>query len=560
MIVVGDVKGIIYLFDANNLIQLDKKPSKFSGKTVPNGMVWIQDIKFSPDCTRIAFGAHVKPSHLEIWEIEGDKLVRQNLITLGLQGALIHLDWATDNIHIVINSSAYEIKYVNIIKNKDVQGPSIKDLDWASWTCALGFPVQGIYPSKEEFEVTSVCASNSKAIIASGNYNGSIRIFRYPAACPSPQLHRELLAHSSKVTRIRFNHDDSMMVSISALDRCIMVWKTDFGKSQNIDQEQDERFEDDDASDLQLPSLKKKRLGGEKYGKLQKKEIQQKDQDDGLFDIDPAEKGEEYVLIKPWMGAIKEPSTYYKDPLNQNLEPRTEVAIDYVYGYRGRDCKNNVRYLKNGSIVYHAAALGIVLDMVKNTQRFFNRHDDDIICLDVHPDGIVMIYVIIVQKVATGQLGLKPAIYVWDSNTLVPKCCFKGLFTKGICSLSFSPSGEKIAAVGLDDSHILAVYDTLTKSRTGGILIQQDLIGPEIVTDVKWKNDTEFVTVGINHLRQWVLSGGGLSSKKGILGKNGSTKYLTAVFNGEDCLVGASDGSIQLYKGHVFSNLFQLHE
>jgi len=96
------------------------------------------------------------------------------------------------------------------------------------------------------------------------------------------------------------------------------------------------------------------------------------------------------------MGAIKEPSTYYKDPLNQNLEPRTEVAIDYVYGYRGRDCKNNVRYLKNGSIVYHAAALGIVLDMVKNTQRFFNRHDDDIICLDVHPDGIVMIYVIIV--------------------------------------------------------------------------------------------------------------------------------------------------------------------
>jgi microtubule-associated protein-like 6 len=111
--------------------------------------------------------------------------------------------------------------------------------------------------------------------------------------------------------------------------------------------------------------------------------------DDGLFDIDPAEKGEEFVSIKPWMGAIKEPSTYYKDPLNQNKEPRVDLSIDYVYGYRGRDAKNNIRYLKNGNIVYHTAALAIVLDINSNTQKYFNRHDDDILCLDVHSDGIV---------------------------------------------------------------------------------------------------------------------------------------------------------------------------
>jgi hypothetical protein len=84
MIVVGDVKGIIYLFDANNLSQLDKKNSNFASKKMRNGMVWIQDIKFSPDSLRIAFGAHVTPSHLEIYEIEGGKLVKQNLITLSL--------------------------------------------------------------------------------------------------------------------------------------------------------------------------------------------------------------------------------------------------------------------------------------------------------------------------------------------------------------------------------------------------------------------------------------------------------------------------------------------
>ena len=57
--------------------------------------------------------------------------------------------------------------------------------------------------------------------------------------------------------------------------------------------------------------------------------------------------------------------------------------------------RNNLKYLKNGNIVYNAAALGIVLDIPTNTQRFFNLHTDDITALDVHPDGVM---------VATGEV------------------------------------------------------------------------------------------------------------------------------------------------------------
>jgi WD40 repeat protein len=125
-------------------------------------MAWIEDIKFSPDCTKVAFGAHSSNSHLEVWDVEGSKLNKQVLINLSLQGSLIHLDWATDNVHIVINSSNYELKFVNIIKAKDVPGPTVKDFDWYTWTSVLGFPVQGIYRSKEEYETVSLCASSSK--------------------------------------------------------------------------------------------------------------------------------------------------------------------------------------------------------------------------------------------------------------------------------------------------------------------------------------------------------------------------------------------------------------
>lgn len=73
------------------------------------------------------------------------------------------------------------------------------------------------------------------------------------------------------------------------------------------------------------------------------------------------------MAVKPWKGQIKEPSTYYKDPLNQNAAPPVSVNLEYVFGYRACNAKNNIRYLKNGGIVYHAASLGIIYEVVPNT-------------------------------------------------------------------------------------------------------------------------------------------------------------------------------------------------
>jgi len=52
--------------------------------------------------------------------------------------------------------------------------------------------------------------------------------------------------------------------------------------------------------------------------------------------------------------------------------------------------------LKTGEIVYHVAALGIVLNTEQNQQRFYNFHTDDILCLAVSPD---------MSLVATGQVS-----------------------------------------------------------------------------------------------------------------------------------------------------------
>ena len=70
--------------------------------------------------------------------------------------------------------------------------------------------------------------------------------------------------------------------------------------------------------------------------------------------------------MKPWISSVKEPTSYYKDPPNQSKVPRIEIQLDYAHGYRSNDCRNNLRYLRNGFIVYHTASLGVVMDTVAN--------------------------------------------------------------------------------------------------------------------------------------------------------------------------------------------------
>jgi microtubule-associated protein-like 6 len=70
--------------------------------------------------------------------------------------------------------------------------------------------------------------------------------------------------------------------------------------------------------------------------------------------------------MKPWAGNVKEPTSYYKDPINQSKPPMIDLQLEFAHGYRSNDCRNNILYLKNGFLVYHTASLGIVMDHTNN--------------------------------------------------------------------------------------------------------------------------------------------------------------------------------------------------
>jgi len=66
----------------------------------------------------------------------------------------------------------------------------------------------------------------------------------------------------------------------------------------------------------------------------------------------------------PFIGAIIPPS--YNIPVN-SAAPDIELELEYVYGYRCFDTRQNIFFNKStNEIVYCAAALGIVLDVTSS--------------------------------------------------------------------------------------------------------------------------------------------------------------------------------------------------
>ncbi|XP_014833410.1 PREDICTED: echinoderm microtubule-associated protein-like 4 isoform X1 [Poecilia mexicana] len=76
--------------------------------------------------------------------------------------------------------------------------------------------------------------------------------------------------------------------------------------------------------------------------------------------------------------------------------PPERLKLEWVYGYRGRDCRANVYLLPTGEIVYFIASVAVLFSYEERTQRHYLGHTDCIKCLAIHPDKI---------RIATGQIA-----------------------------------------------------------------------------------------------------------------------------------------------------------
>uniref|UniRef100_A0AAR2L2R0 HELP domain-containing protein n=1 Tax=Pygocentrus nattereri TaxID=42514 RepID=A0AAR2L2R0_PYGNA len=232
------------------------------------------------------------------------------------------------------------------------------------------------------------------------------------------------------------------------------------------------------------------------------------------------------------------------DELKMDL-PSEKLELDWVYGYRGRDCRGNLYMLPSGEAVYFLACVVVLYHVTKRTQRHYRKHTDCVRCLAIHPDKVL---------IASGQTAgvdkdgkpLQPFVHIWDSTTLVTlQQIGLGTFERGVGSVAFSNADAGAFLCVIDDSneHMLSVWDWNKNTKVVEVKSTNEAV---FAVEFNPADTNNIITCGKSHVYFWTLSAGTLTKKQGIFGKYKKPKFIMCfVFSlTGDVLTGDSEGNI----------------
>ncbi|XP_068106202.1 echinoderm microtubule-associated protein-like 2 isoform X2 [Hyperolius riggenbachi] len=253
---------------------------------------------------------------------------------------------------------------------------------------------------------------------------------------------------------------------------------------------------------------------------------------------------------------------YVPDSLvaSYNLEvkgelPSKDLQLEWVYGYRGRDCRSNLFILPSGELLYFTAAVCVLYDPTAGTQRHYRGHTDDIKSLAVHPDSVT---------IASGQVAgnsqdgkaLPPHVRIWHSVSLCTLHVIGvGHFDRAVTCLSFSKTdgGSHLCACDESGDHVLSVWQWQREMKVTEVKCSTE---PVLATIFHPTEPNLIITCGKSQLYYWSLEGaagagaaGGtatLSKRQGVFEKYEKPRFVLCVAFAEngDVVTGDSNGNL----------------
>ena len=183
---------------------------------------WIQDVKFSPDGATLAVCS--RDCKIYLYDVNAD--FAKKAVCKGHSSHITHVDFTADGRKLQSTSGAYELLFWDSTNGAQMpQGASdLKDSTWATWTCPLGWPVQGIWPSTADgTEYNAVHRSHKGDLVVAADDYGRLKLFNYP--CVTPGCGSDAYyGHSSHVTNCRWTNDDSHVITTGGTDRAVFQW------------------------------------------------------------------------------------------------------------------------------------------------------------------------------------------------------------------------------------------------------------------------------------------------------------------------------------------------
>ncbi|KAK6755835.1 hypothetical protein RB195_014303 [Necator americanus] len=217
------------------------------------------------------------------------------------------------------------------------------------------------------------------------------------------------------------------------------------------------------------------------------------------------------------------------DPSSEQPAPDTPPPhLEWAYGYRGKDVRNNVHYLPTGELLYFCGSIVVLHNVDEHTQRHYIGHTSDIKSVCIHPNRVLVAsgqssrhqrerhpdlelrdpYVSALALEDDLEHSLTEAhVRIWDSVTLATLKILSGsraMFEKAVSCVAFSVTdgGNLLACVDDSYQHTLSIWKWANEEK---------------ITEAKGANDQVFsigwhpslknlmVVCGKGHFSFWIL-------------------------------------------------------
>jgi len=501
---------------------------------------WLTDIKYSPNGNLIAIGSF--DNKVYVYSVSDGYAL--NAVISQHQSFITSVDFSEDSAWLQSNCGGLELNFFEADTGLYIPAASrLRDTTWASQTCTLGWPVQGIWPPQKDGTECTTCDSNlfrgeDGTIIATGDNYGRIRLFRYPStsAFASSKLY---WASANPITRIRFASGDAHVLSITGVSKSFMQWA--------------HRRDRDDGVAFDVL---------DRRGKLEE------DEDDvttlfGVSDALALAAGEpndmsHLISSRPWAASMV-PPTDARD-LSSDKPLAHGAVLRHIIGLQAFGTRMSVRFNSVGDVIYPASKFICVYQKKTNAQIFYGGHFNELSCIAVSADGLLA---------ASAEKTGRPSIHIWDTGTCELITVLPQVHRKGVTCMQFSPSRKMMVSIGQDDDFSIGLWQSSSRDWTDGKLLgwtKGDVNPPlfcSFYDETLGRSGDGYLlaTGGRFHQKFWKLSGKCINPDYPIYDKKVKIgTLLCGAAVGNRFVSGSTKGHLYVWSGRKLDRMIRAHE
>lgn len=248
----------------------------------------ISVVKYSPDGSVLAVGSVDGNIYLYNVINRGTRLTKKSVL-LEHRCALKSLDFSQNAAFLQTADVQNKLLHWDVASGARIENmKAMRDIVWSTWSCEVGWPVNGAFGSIDSIQ--SMSRSRSKKILALATEGGAVRLYRYPYVSPC-QIEKEFCGHNIGVSTGEFALNDTYLISTGGIDSSIIQWRIEY-------EEDDEQPAEAGVIDTAVHDL--------------------------LIGAVENSNGDEFMAVKPYLGSIIPPTRF--DPTSHTRYYKSETC------------------------------------------------------------------------------------------------------------------------------------------------------------------------------------------------------------------------------------------